>query len=392
MLRLGHRLLRPGARKFLPRASQSQRDCVLQPRVDRNELPWVGGLRDLRDHPERVVACLDALHACFIRQAFGITKALVFFCISSASGAPTVITEDFSINPATRAWQTFGNTNLFRWNATNQNLDVTWDSGQPNSYFHLALPAVLARDDDFGFSFDLRLDDIAIGVNPQRPFSFQVALGFINWQSATSTNLQRGSGVNAVHGPRSVAEFDYFPDSGFGATISPTIVSSNNQFATGFDFPLELDPGHIFHVEMNYTAATISLSTTMTRDGLSFGPIHDVVLGASFTDFRLDQFAILSYSDEGADGSLLAHGTIDNLVITTPAPPVETITGGFTNGTWQVRFDSRSNWLYSLQRTIDLSHWSPVSTPVAGTGGQMTLQDNAPPAAQAFYRIHARRP
>jgi len=32
--------------------SQSQRDCVLQPRVARNELPWVGG--PLNPNPERV--------------------------------------------------------------------------------------------------------------------------------------------------------------------------------------------------------------------------------------------------------------------------------------------------------------------------------------------------
>src|SRR5437016_3208239 len=31
---------------------QSQRDCVLQPRVARNELPWVGGPLNL--NPERV--------------------------------------------------------------------------------------------------------------------------------------------------------------------------------------------------------------------------------------------------------------------------------------------------------------------------------------------------
>src|SRR5438552_9695277 len=33
-------------------SSQSQRDCVLQPRVARNELPWVGGPVNL--NPERV--------------------------------------------------------------------------------------------------------------------------------------------------------------------------------------------------------------------------------------------------------------------------------------------------------------------------------------------------
>jgi hypothetical protein len=366
------------SRQTRPQPVPGWNPSALQPKVACSSQPWAGGR-----NPFGI--------------AFRLAKSLLFICLiisafSSASLAAVVFTQDFSSNPTARAWQAFGNTNLFRWNATNENLEVTWDSSQPNSYFHLALPAVLAKDDDFAFSFDLRLDDIAIGVNPQKPFSFQVALGFINWQSATSTNLQRGSGVNAVHGPRSVAEFDYFPDSGFGATISPTIVSSNNQFATGFDFPLELDPGHIFHVAMNYTAATMTLSTTMTRDGQAFGPIHDVALGASFTDFRLDQFAVLSYSHEGADGSLLAHGTVDNIVTTIPGPPVETITGRFTNGTWQVQFNSRSNWMYSLERTIDLWNWSPVSVPETGTGGQMMLEDNAPPSVTAFYRIHAERP
>jgi len=36
------------------RLSQSQRDCVLQPRVARNELPWVGGPLD--PNPERVLS------------------------------------------------------------------------------------------------------------------------------------------------------------------------------------------------------------------------------------------------------------------------------------------------------------------------------------------------
>ena len=54
--------------------------------------------------------------------------------------------------------------------------------------------------------------------------------------------IKRGTGVNAINGARNALEFDYFPDSGFGATISPTILSSNNQFVTEFAFPLELAP------------------------------------------------------------------------------------------------------------------------------------------------------
>src|SRR5260221_6239186 len=66
----------------------------------------------------------------------------------SMSGNVT-ISEDFATNPLLRDWSVFGDTNLFRWNATNQNLEVTWDSSRSNSYFHLPLGNILARADDF---------------------------------------------------------------------------------------------------------------------------------------------------------------------------------------------------------------------------------------------------
>ena len=46
------------------------------------------------------------------------------------------ISEDFSSDPLKNGWQIFGDTNLFRWDAANRVLDVTWDSSQPNSYFY----------------------------------------------------------------------------------------------------------------------------------------------------------------------------------------------------------------------------------------------------------------
>ena len=59
----------------------------------------------------------------------------------------TVITEDFSADPRSNGWQIFGNTNLFQWDSTNHNLDVTWDSSQTNSYFYHPLGTILTRDD-----------------------------------------------------------------------------------------------------------------------------------------------------------------------------------------------------------------------------------------------------
>ncbi|HLZ55045.1 MAG TPA: hypothetical protein VKS19_11240, partial [Verrucomicrobiae bacterium] len=202
-----------------------------------------------------------------------------------ACGAAT-LTEDFSSDPLPNGWKIFGDTNLFQWDATNQDLAVTWDSSQTNSYFYHSLRTIVAKSDDFSLAFDLQLSDIAVGVNSNKPDTFELAVGFINLVSATNTNLERGIGINAAHGARNVCEFDYFPDSGFGATISPTLISSNNQFATTFAHPFTLDPGALFHVAMTYSAGNQTLQTSVTRNGQPFATTN-VVLGSSFSDFRL---------------------------------------------------------------------------------------------------------
>ena len=302
--------------------------------------------------------------------------------------------ETFTVDPLAHGWKIFGDTNFFQWDSTNQNLAVTWDSAQTNSYFYQPLGTILTKADDFGFSFDLQLADIAIGVNAGKLYTFELAVGFLNQSVATNANYKRGI-VNATTGARNLCEFDYFPDSGYGATISPTLISTNSaysQFATVFAFPLELDTNALFAVTMNYTASNKTLRTTMTRNGNPFGPIDDVILGAGFKDFRLDQFAICSYSDAGADGSLLAHGAVDNLVVTVPPPPVQNLGGSFANNLWQAAFISRSNWLYTLERTPDFQAWTNVSLAVPGNATNLFLQDTNPPASRAFYRVRGERP
>ena len=310
---------------------------------------------------------------------------------ASTAGAAT-FTEDFSSDPRQNGWQIFGDTNLFQWDSTNQNLDVTWDSSQTSSYFYHPLGTIIAKSDDFSLSFDLQLSDIAIGVNPAKTNTFEVVVSFINFVSATNTNLERGVGVNAAHGARNTCEFDYFPDSGHGATISPTIISSNNQFATKFAFPLALDPGALFHVAMAYTASNLTLQTAVTRNGAPFGTIPNVMLSPNFSDIRLDQVAVCSYSDAGADGSLLAHGTVDNFVVTVPPSPSQNLAGNFTNGVWQAQFLSESNWLYTLQRSADFQSWTNVSSATPGNATNLLVQDTSPPVDKAFYRVEAQRP
>jgi hypothetical protein len=71
---------------------------------------------------------------------------------------------------------------------------------------------------------------------------------------------------------------------------------------------------------------------------------------------------------------------------------VEQISGGFLGANWQVQFLSRSNWLYVLERTIDLAIWTEASTATAGDGATLMLSVAYPAAGPAFFRVRANRP
>jgi hypothetical protein len=304
-----------------------------------------------------------------------------------------VLQEDFSSNPAAHGWQIFGKTNLFSWDAAGEALDVTWDSSQPNSYFFHRLGTILGRDDGFSVAFDLHLNDITPGINTNKPGAFELAISLLNLTQATDTNFLRGTGTNSPN----LVEFDYFPDAGFGATIWPTFISTNSSFnySGPTDYTsLALTAGDTFHVQMTYTASNTTLTTTMTRNGSAFGPIHPVTLSTNFTDFRVDTFAISSYSDSGDDfDSLLAHGSVDNLTIITPPPPVTNMTGGFvSSNVWETRFTSRSNWVYTLERTADLHNWTMTSVSTNGNGSDVALRDTQATQSNGFYRVRAERP
>lgn len=321
-----------------------------------------------------------------------ILQIALSMSLAVLAGGAASFEEDFSSPPASSDWRVFGDTNLFQWAPEQQHLEVIWDSSKANSYYLHPLGTLVTKRDDFGFEFDLRLDDVAVGVSEDKPFNFELALGLTRLASATNATLRRGVG-QAAQGPRNLVEFDYFPRSGIvEPTISPTIVSSNNLFASEFSYPLELDPGAWFHVAMNYTASNQTLRTTMTRNGEPFGPIRSVALDSTFTDFRVDHFAISSYSDAGAGGSILARGAVDDVRLTLPDPPVAGLTGAFSNGVWQATFISRSHWIYRLERTLDFSEWTGVSTTAEGNDGLLSLADPNAPSESALYRVRAERP
>ena len=310
------------------------------------------------------------------------------FALSAVHAA--TISGKFSTDPALAGWQVFGDTNLFQWNPTNQALDVTWDSAQPNSYFYHPLGAVYTKTNDFLITFDLQLNDIAIGTTLGHPLTFELAVGLINAGEATSGNYFRGDGYFP-----DLVEFDYFPNdlNDFGATLSTIMISSQINYSKGgFTDPLELATNTLYHVTLIYTAINQTLRTVMTADGAKYGPIMDTYLPLTFDDFQVDAISVNSYNDGGQDpswaGSILAHGSVRNLAFASPLPVgvIKTTAAG------QVRFGSDTNWLYTLEQTADLKTWTPAAPATGGTGTNLVLQATNVPPGKSFYRVRADLP
>ena len=320
-----------------------------------------------------------------------IRGLLVLVLTAATPLAAAVLQEDFASDPAARGWRTFGNAALFRWDAAGQQLAVTWDSSQTNSYYYRPLGTVLSKDDSFQMGFTLQLHDMDVGPNPDKPFTFEIAVGLLHIRSATNSSFLRGTGRSSPN----LVELDYFPDSGFGATLSPTIVSSSNRFQSSFTFPFELTRGDWFDFELHYSATNQTLTTRVRRNGEAAAAVKDVTLGVNFGDFRVDTLAVSSYSDAGAGGSVLAHGQIDQFTLTYPDPPSVALAGGVTGtGVFEARFIGEPGWTYTLERTTDWTTWEPAAASVEGTGGTQPLIDERGTVSSltpAFYRLRQDR-
>jgi hypothetical protein len=313
--------------------------------------------------------------------------------MAASTGKAATLTENFSTNPLQDGWQVFGDTNLFQWDSTNHNLDVTWDSSQPNSYFYHPLGTILTSNDNFTLAFDLQINEAQASG-----FGFELAIGLFNLAEATNADFQRSTGYNSPD----LVEFDYFPDVGYGPTMWPLLVDTNSDFNWNgsSDYAIYApNPGDWYHIVMAYTATNLAMVTTMTNFEQNSGVtiIDPLSLAGStyylpFTDFRVDTISISSYQDDGYGDSIYAQGVVGNIIVTLPPPPVQNLTGAFSNEVWQAQFYSQSNWLYILERTSDFQCWTNVSPATFGNGTSLFLQDTNPPENKAFYRVSASRP
>ncbi|HWD19824.1 MAG TPA: hypothetical protein VHB20_11155 [Verrucomicrobiae bacterium] len=304
--------------------------------------------------------------------------------IAETRGATPCLAEDFVNNPANDGWKIFGDTNLFQWNPVNHELAVTWDSSQANSYFYHPLGSILTTNDDFSVSFDLVVND------NNASGSFELAVGLLNFAEASSTNFSRATGAAP-----DVFEFDYFPDGGYGPSIDATVSDStvtledDSHFYFAYDeLPLAL--GTTFHVTLSHAAGQAGITGEVTTNGALYSAVDNLYPGP-ITQLRLDTVAIMNYSAAGDTygDSLLAHGTVKNIVVALPLPPVRNFAGGLAAGAWQGQFLSRSNWIYTVQKSANLQNWSNASPALPGTGALVNWQDTNAAAAHLYYRVSA---
>jgi hypothetical protein len=326
-------------------------------------------------------------------------RILVLFLagwLGSWIGLATGFEEDFSSDPAARGWEVRGDAALFHWLPESGELGVTWDSSRPNSFFARRLPQPLTEQDDFSFGFNLQLDQVEVGFDPNKPGTFQIALGLIRLAEASAPGFQRGVFLRCTN----LVEWTWFGAAqGISSSVSPVIVPADGRLPWGYrDTFLELMPGVRYGFEMAYTASDRTLRLSMTEDGEPGPELQPVRLPANFTRFQVDALSVHSYSDAGQDprfaGSVRARGRLDAIHWTVPPDPVGRVQWVHEPERTGLRVESRQGWTYRVEVSGDWTHWVVVGGPLAGSGQSLVLPVPGPASGTEaqFYRVRAERP
>ena len=280
--------------------------------------------------------------------------AIVFITIESSLSANNLHFETFDSDPLTKGWSVHGDKSLFEWDEDSESLRVKWDTERPSSFFYKPLGRVLTESNSFAFTFQITLDSVKAGYLEGKPYTFQVALGLLNISSAIDKNFNRGTGSDSPN----LVEWDYFPDTGFGATVSPAVASDKSEFSAGFTFPAELLIGKTYSIKLIYNSEERVLKTEMLEDGKSWETIQTVEISSDFSGFFVDTFSISNFSAKDSESSLLAIGIVDEVALVT-SDTLPKLFGVKINGSqWEAKSFLIEPEIWKVESSNDVLNWN----------------------------------
>jgi len=124
---------------------------------------------------------------------------------------------------------------------------------------------------------------------------------------------------------------------------------------------------------MAHVSGDPGLSGEVFTNGILYASLTNTFPSA-ITDIRLDTIAVSSYQDDGFGDTVLAHGTVANLVVTVPPPRGPKFDRVIQHAIWQVQFADRTNWMFTLERSTDLFSWTNASSTTSGVDNLLILQ------------------
>ena len=280
--------------------------------------------------------------------------AIVFITIESSLSANNLHFETFDSDPLTKGWSVHGDKSLFEWDEDSESLRVKWDTERPSSFFYKPLGRVLTESNSFACTFQITLDSVKAGYLEGKPYTFQVALGLLNISSAIDKNFNRGTGSDSPN----LVEWDYFPDTGFGATVSPAVASDKSEFSAGFTFPAELLIGKTYSIKLIYNSEERVLKTEMLEDGKSWENIQTVEISSDFSGFFVDTFSISNFSAKDSESSLLAIGIVDEVALVT-SDTLPKLFGVKINGSqWEAKSFLIEPEIWKVESSNDVLNWN----------------------------------
>jgi hypothetical protein len=313
------------------------------------------------------------------------------FGLALAVGAGE-LRDDFSTDPfgvGDGSWRVVGDAASFHWDKVAGALAVTWDSSRENSFCVLPLGRAVSDRESVGFACDLTLTQAGPRPGASRPQVLQISIALVRQSRLPGGYPQRTSSGRAVD----LLDFTFFPLADYGpfglaAFVSPAVFGEKH---AGYSFgnSYDLADGQTHRIECAWDPGDRRLHTRVS----GAGPIQPTDPSLPADDpFSVDALAIVVWNEGPTpQDSLLALGTIDNVVVTRVDPASAAVGPlSFEASTRTVRFGSQSGFRYQLEASGDLEHWSQLGVPQSGTGAELAISDLRKALfPQQFYRVRA---